>query len=252
MTQQAIAYQPEVVREVELTPKRPEPEGLALVVQRLAENPAVDVEKLERIILLQERIDQHHAKAAFDAAFAAMQAELPVIAERGKTDKARYATLEDIVEQIRPVLAKYHFSLTHRTEWPDDKRVKVIGILAHERGHERSSEFLTLADTSGSKNAIQALGSALSYGRRYTTLDLLNIVSRWSDDDGSKTTPKAAAAPEGLEAFWDDLNAVADEGLDKLRAFWALPQYETLRSFVLKHRAPAWANLKARAEKVKA
>src|SRR6185295_6009416 len=52
-------------------------------------------------------------------------------------------------------------------------------------GHERTSEFLADADTSGSKNAIQARGSAVSYGHRYTTKDLLNITTREAADDAS-------------------------------------------------------------------
>jgi hypothetical protein len=167
-------------------PATNEATGLALVIERLAANPQVDVAKLEKIIELQERILAHGAKAAFDAAFAAMQSELPVVAERGKTDKGKYATLEDIVEIVRPILARHHFSLSHRTEWGDAGRIRIVGMLAHSDGHEKQSEFLTIPDKSGSKNDVQSLGSAMAYGRRYTTLDLLNIVSRGEDDDGAK------------------------------------------------------------------
>jgi glutamate synthase domain-containing protein 1 len=39
------------------------------------------------------------------------------------------------------------------------------------------------ADMSGSKNAVQAVGSSISYGKRYTAQALLNLTSRGSDDD---------------------------------------------------------------------
>ncbi len=42
-------------------------------------------------------------------------------------------------------------------------------------------------DATGSKNAVQAIGSSTAYGRRYTACALLNISSRLSadaDDDG--------------------------------------------------------------------
>jgi hypothetical protein len=38
-------------------------------------------------------------------------------------------------------------------------------------------------DASGNKNAVQALGSAISYGKRYTASALLNLTSHGEDDD---------------------------------------------------------------------
>lgn len=156
------------------------------MIERLAANPDVDVNKLQRLIDMQKDVMAVNAKAAFNAAFARMQAEIPTVVERGKTDRTPYATLEDIIEAVRPVLHRHGFSLSHRTEWPDKGTVKVIGILTHEQGFSRESEFLSAADASGSKNAIQALGSSVSYGRRYTVKDLLNIATRAEDDDGKK------------------------------------------------------------------
>lgn len=179
------------VVDVELRPKdqslaAPEPTGMALVIERLASNPAVDVTKLEKLIELQERMLAHNAKAAFNAAFSMMQGEIPAIIEKTKTNNGFYAPLEDIVEVVRPILQKHGFALTHRTEWPEKGTVKVIGVLSHQQGHERQSEFLSPADDSGNKNKIQGLGSTISYGRRYTTKDLLGIVTRGEDDDGKK------------------------------------------------------------------
>jgi hypothetical protein len=134
-----------------------------------------------------------------------MQAEIPTIAERGKTDKTTYATLEDIIAAVRPVLHKHGFALSHETDWPDPKTVKVIGILQHKDGHSRRSVFLSAADTTGSKNAIQALGSAMSYGRRYTSMDLLNITTRALDDDGGATGKPAP--PEGYAEWLGEMSA---------------------------------------------
>jgi hypothetical protein len=139
----------------------------ALMIIELASNPAVDVDKLQRLIDMQKDARRDHAIAAFNQDFARMQAEIPTVIEKGKGDKGMsYARLEDIIETVRPVLQRHGFSLSHQTEWPDAKTtIKVIGILTHEQGYSRESEFLGAADTSGNKNAIQALGSAVSYGR---------------------------------------------------------------------------------------
>lgn len=188
--------------------------------ERLARDENVPVEKLERLLAMHERGLELSAKAAFNAAFAEMQGEIPVVIERAKTNNGTYAPLEDIQDAVRPILGKHGFGLSFRTEWPDAKTVRVIGILTHRDGHERTSEFLSSADASGNKNAIQGLGSAVSYGRRYTTKDLLNITSRGADDDGGKPKKEEQPAPAGFQDWLDNITAVADEGWDRLNATW--------------------------------
>ena len=41
-------------------------------------------------------------------------------------------------------------------------------------------------DTTGSKNAVQAVGSSTAYGKRYVMEALLNLTSRGQDDDGKR------------------------------------------------------------------
>lgn len=233
------------------TPARIAPTNDAVAMfERLATDPNVDVTKLERLIEMQERIISHQARAAFNTAFAAMQGEIPIIAERGKTDKGFYATLEDIVEKVRPILQRHGFTLSHRTEWPDTKTVRVVGILRHREGHEVTSEFLSAADQSGSKNAIQALGSAVSYGRRYTAKDLLNIATRHEDDDGATAHKfEAPEAPDGYDEWTLHLSKVADGGWGKLSAEFSkgAPEY---RKFLTSHDKDKWKAMRQRAEKV--
>lgn len=215
--------------------------------ERLASDPSVDVAKLEKLIEMQERILRHNAEAAFNAAFAEMQPEIPVIAERGMTDKGRFAELEDIVEAVRPILGKYGFALSHRTEWPAPNQVRIVGILRHRGGHQQTSEFLSAPDQSGSKNGIQALGSAVSYGRRYTTKDLLCIVSRGEgkDDGADSSRPDG---PDGFDDWYTDLSAVADEGIAKLTATFNKSADE-YKKHLLKFYPREWAALKTKAQK---
>ena len=232
--------------EREIVTADPAPD-VSLMFERLAKDPAVDVEKLERLIAMQERIMRHQAKAAFDGAFAEMMGEIPAIIERAKTNNGKYAPLEDIIAKVRPILQKHHFSLSHRTEWPDAKMVRIIGVLTHKDGHERTSEFLSAADASGNKNAIQGLGSAIAYGRRYTTKDLLNIVTRGEDTDGKGVgEAEPPDAPAGFEDWWDDMQAKADEGLRAVKIAFneSRPEY---RTHLTKTAAQAWEMLKAKA-----
>lgn len=199
-------------KEVALVAADPQMQMLQMM-ERLATNDKVDVVKMQALIDMQKDVMQVNARAAFNTAFARLQAEIPTVIEKGKGDKGMsYARLEDIVETVRPVLQRHGFSLSHQTEWPDKGTIKVIGILTHEQGHERRSEFVASADQSGSKNAIQALGSSNSYGRRYTTKDLLNIVTKEEDDDGKKAVAPKVEEPDGFENWYDDMDALVQGG----------------------------------------
>lgn len=169
-------------------------ERSASMFERLARDPTVDVAKLEKLVELQERAEARNAKAAFAAAFAQMQGEIPVITKEGKIEftgrdgkqqSTPYLRYEDLDRVIKPILQRHGFSLMHKRTMTD-KTVTVQTILMHQGGHSEATEFSAIADTSGSKNAIQALGSTDQYGRRYNTVGILNIASGGQDDDGRK------------------------------------------------------------------
>lgn len=159
------------------------------VIARAASDPNTDPDKLERLLSLYERISARQAKAAYTAALAAVQQEIPPIPERGSIKnnsggvQSKYALWEDINDIIKPILARHGFALSFRTGTQDQKIV-VTGILSHKEGHSEETSIYLPADTSGSKNAVQAVGSSTSYGKRYTAQALLNMTSRGEDDDG--------------------------------------------------------------------
>jgi len=179
------------------SPVAPANESAALIsiISRAASDPNVDIDKMERLLQMQERIMDRNAKAAFTAALAEMQPELPIITERGeikhgdnKPVQSRYALWEDINEAIRPILHHHGFALSFRTG-SEEGKIVVTAVLSHRDGHSEETTIHLPADQSGSKNAVQAVGSSTSYGKRYTALSLLNITTRGQDDDG-----KAAGA----------------------------------------------------------
>jgi hypothetical protein len=229
-------------------------DSFALMVERLATNKDVDVDKLSKILDLQERIIDRDARAEFFAAFAAMQGDLPSITERGEIlvngqVRSKYAKNEDIQEAVRPVLQRHGFALTFRNEFKDNL-LRITGVLAHRSGHTEQDEFIAKADTSGSKNDIQALGSTRSYGQRYTTIALLNIVTKGQDDDGARSQARPdVKAPEGFENWWLDLEALADNGLAHLQDGWNKSKADHKRHLLQTNRN-GWETLKRKAAKV--
>lgn len=175
-----------------IAPEAPAPDAATAIIQvieRAAMNPAVDIDKMERLLQMQERVMERNARAAYAAALSELQPQLPVVTERGGIkDKggniqSTYARWEDINDAIRPILAAHGFALSFRTGQEGGQMV-VTGVLSHREGHSEQTTMHLPLDGSGSKNAVQAVGSSLSYGKRYTALALLNITSRGEDDDG--------------------------------------------------------------------
>lgn len=195
------------------------PSTIMEVIGRAAADPNTDVDKLERLLQMYERITDREAKAAYAAALSEMQPKLPVITERGKivTDKvdkskvqSRYALWEDINEAIGPVLAEHGFGLSFRTGQTTEGKITVTGILSHRAGHQEETTMVLPHDSSGSKNAVQAVGSSTSYGKRYTAMALLNITSRGEDDDGKKGGDPGTLTEEQqaeVQALMEDVGA---------------------------------------------
>ena len=178
----------------------PAPTMFALI-ERMASNPQVDIGKLQALLDMQERLENRQREAAFNAAFARLQQRLPRITKKGeikydanpdaKTAAGRkgsataYARWEDIMEAILPHLHDEGFALTYDAPPGPDGRITCIATLIHRDGHSRSSSFGPMPlDTSGGKNNLQAAGSTNSYGKRFATRDLLNLVYEGLDDDG--------------------------------------------------------------------
>ena len=193
--------------------------GILTVIARAAADPNVDIDKLERLLQMQERVLAREAKAAFTASLAKMQPLLPVVEEHGGIKdrsgniQSKYALWEDINDAIKPILAEHGFALAFKTRI-DGEKVVVTGVLSHTGGHSEQTELGLPCDTSGSKNAVQAVGSSTSYGKRYTALALLNITSRGEDDDGRAGAGGGCITREQF----DELNKLADAaGADKAR-----------------------------------
>jgi hypothetical protein len=159
-----------------------EPSPMYSMIERAARDPAVDIDKLERLMLMQERAIAREAKASYDAAMADMQPKLPSIGERGNAaGRYTYALWEDVNAAIKPVLVEYGFALTFRTS--HENGITVTGVLSHRAGHREETSITLPADSSGNKNAVQAVASSVSYGKRYTASALLNLTSHGEDDD---------------------------------------------------------------------
>lgn len=193
-------------------------EAVLSVISRAAADPAVDVDKLERLLAMQERIMGVQAKAAYDADMASLQSGMPSISKDAKiivggAVRANYASFENIVSTIRPMLDQYGFSVTFKTSFAGES-LHVLGRISHRAGHSEETTIALPFDTSGSKNDVQAIGSSISYGKRYALCMLLNIATGGEDDDGHAAAPKVnekdiyGAACRHMAAVWRNVRSI--------------------------------------------
>lgn len=199
-------------------------------VAKLPQGTSAD--QIERLIEAFARIKADRARRAYDAAMIEMQPRLPIIAERGKTEKNTYALFEDVVEIVRPILSKHGFALTHHVEANGANKVRVVAILAHIGGHREETSLVLPFDTSDGKSEIHAEVSAVSYGRRITSVSILGIVSRGEDDDAKRASQSQEVEMISAEQKVDVLKLLADTGgdLPALLAMWKLASLDDVTS----------------------
>jgi hypothetical protein len=122
------------------------------------------------------------------AALSKAQAEFPPIPKNrsvkvttrdGKNYSYCYADLSDIIESVKPVLAKHGLSFTQETRSDERGQLWLWTTIMHSSGQWRSGNFpLVLSQRP------QDTGSSITYARRYTLCAALGIQAE-EDDDGN-------------------------------------------------------------------
>jgi hypothetical protein len=152
----------------------------------LAISKGTDLEKLEKLLTLQERYDAMEANKAYNKAMSEFKAHPPKI-DKDKTvsygnTKYNHASLANVTEKINGELSKYGLSASWSVK--QNGTISVTCKITHVKGHSEETTLTAASDTSGSKNAIQAIGSTVSYLSRYTLLCVTGLATYDHDDDG--------------------------------------------------------------------
>jgi hypothetical protein len=156
----------------------------------MAVEQGADLDKLSKLMDLQERWEAGQAKKAFDEAMNSFQSRMPVVPRRGKVDyttqKGRtnydYGRLEDAFAMASPILKDCGLSFRFKQE-NNGNMITVTCIISHKLGHYESNSMSAMPDQSGNKDAIKAMASTNSYLRRYTFTGGLGIIFAGEDDE---------------------------------------------------------------------
>lgn len=149
------------------------------------------------------------------SALIAFQADIPVVSKGDSANTGKYsysyASLEDVASKVYPKLAEVGLAYSAAPDLLEDGTFGLRAELVHESGETRGG-FYPL----GNPNApAQAIGSAITYARRYALLALTGVTPVGEDDDGARAdnaerqaAPPVADAPakESVEALREKIS----------------------------------------------
>jgi len=159
----------------------------------IAVSNGADVANLEKLMGLQERWEANEARKAYVKAMTEFKADPPLI-NKDKTVsykdvKYNHASLANVTETINKALSGHGLSAAWNTK-QNNGDITVSCVITHIAGHSESTSLTAKSDTSGSKNAIQAIGSTVSYLERYTILALTGLSTHEMDDDARSASDR--------------------------------------------------------------
>jgi hypothetical protein len=212
-------------------------------IERASKDSTFDVNKFGMLLDRQQELLRDYRLQLFNQAFAEVQGEIGTIVkkERNPIFKNPYAKLEDLDDALRPIATSHGFTVRYTTDenWKDGWLLCRC-IVAHEGGHMETTSLpgpydLMPPGQSGrgpARSPIQAIGSTVSYLRRYTLMMAFNLVPKNNpdDDDGIRTQIRQAISePLTVEAMLEGMRACAS--------------HNELYNFAQQHRAPSYNKL---------
>ena len=149
-----------------------------------------DLTQLKGLLDLQEQYEANEARKAYHVAMTAFKADPPKIAKEKEVSfggtSYKHATLSSVTEKINRSLSQHGLAATWKVQ--QNGTISVTCKITHVKGHSEETTMTAPADTSGSKNSIQAIGSTITYLERYTLLAATGLATDDMDDDAQGVT----------------------------------------------------------------
>jgi hypothetical protein len=196
---------------------------LLQAIERAASNPDVDMDKMERLFAMHQKLVQMDAQTAFNAAMARAQARMVPVANNATNEQtsSRYAKLAAINKAITPIYTEEGFSISFDSaESPIPGFQRTVAIVSHSGGHDRQYHLDLPLDDVGAKGnvnktKVHATGSTNSYSRRYLVCMIFNVTTE-DDKDGNKEG--GGMSESQLADFKAAIDALTD--MDASKELW--------------------------------
>ena len=176
-----------------VTTTTPDTAALMSFIERASRDPDFDVAKFGELLRIQRDTVRDMQRNAFNEAMAAAQAEMEPIPRRSFNSHTRssYAKLEAIDREIRPIYTRHGLSVRFGSALPPAPGWMRITCTVSLGGYSEEQYLDAELDHGGAKgaankNPVQAVGSSVTYLRRYLLLMVFNITTDEvaPDDDG--------------------------------------------------------------------
>lgn len=233
----------------EIVPIETKPVNIESLIS-MAITQKLPVETMEKFLIMAKEVKQMYAKEQFYKALAKFQSETPAV-EKSKKVKYdtktggrvdyHYAPIEVIVDAVKSGLEKNGFSYTLKTEQTETK-ITVTCEAHHVAGHTESTSLTVPMSTGDKMNAIQQIGAAITYAKRYSFCNAFGIMTADEDNDSNviegevvKEPAPKTADPKPAEAkqpekkpgeLTPEQNAVLEELKNKFKEVDLRPQDE--------------------------
>lgn len=221
------------------------------MIERASRDPSVDIDKMERLMQMQERMIAKQAEADFNNSMVSCQRELGTIAADATNPQTRskYATYAKLDKVLRPIYTKHGISISYGTaDSPQPDHVRVVAYVSRA-GYTRMYQIDMPNDGKGAKGGdvmtkTHAQGAGMQYGMRYLLKGIFNVAVGDEDTDGNAPVGVSESEKEHLlaaiemvsskeewEALWQQMTAATTKSRDiqtheKFRAAMAMKRRE--------------------------
>lgn len=193
--------------------------ALMTIIERISGMPDLDLDRVERLFDMHQKMIDRQQEQAFNNAMARAQSDIQsvVVNQKNSHTGSSYADIDAIHESAKPIWTNHGFSVLTRTGRSDlQGHVKVFCEVRHSSGHKEQYEDDWPLDVSGSqgkanKTAIQGKGSTITYARRYTELMIFDIAIKGEDKDGNRQQQPKCVTGAQIKKLRD---AAKDAGKD--------------------------------------
>lgn len=196
----------------------PDDDRFENAIVRAASDDSIDIGKLQMLLQMQRDVQHEKSVRMFNVSMAQAQSEMMQIPRDAINThtKSRYARMETIDRAMRPIYTKHGFSVRYGSQQsPREGWMRIVCVVAHTGGHFEENHLDAPPDDVGArgtvnKTPIMAVGSSVTYLRRYLLCMCFNVVLSDdidADNDGAPAAPPPPSTPadplmEGNGTIW--------------------------------------------------
>lgn len=195
-----------------------------------------DLDRLQKLMDLQERWEKSEAEKSYNLAVANFKANPPkIIMDMINPEyRSAYCSLSNLVNTANQSMSPLGLNIRWEFAQPDGL-LQVTCILSHVQGHAERATLIGPSDTTGgkAKNPIQAMRSTSTYLRKLTFEAVTGLSADYEDQDGneSEIEPISQAQARSL----NNLIKTTGTNLEQFLAYAKVDKIEDIPEPVFQH-----------------